>query len=258
MTQESARPTLLLKQMLHADGVCLWKAVAEGVAFPRSCEPPGLLGGAFAVPDLEPSRLEFQAGPRAARLLPLEVRAGLPAPPGTFAALHALGARSCGLFAFWTNQDRVPYNYHEIARLALHEAEHEVVREQAIEHLDRVSALLHGLVFALPQGLALVPRGNGSGLVNPVAAPWLGLSPGFVDAATVSEALERLLDRADSEPPWREEVQAVLRGEAPSARDCRLRLKDGGKVLRFSVAALDPGADLGWAWLLEEGTDLGP
>lgn len=252
MSHRPIARTLRIKHLLHADALCLWRAAPDRVALPSECEPAGLLTDPFALPDVDQDSLDFQEGPTAVRLLPLAVRAGLKPPSPDFAALRTVGQHDCGFFAFWTDRGRIPMSYQEISRFVLREWELEVEREQALERLDRVSASLHDPAFALPQGLALAPKGQEPGLVNPAAARWLQLPPGDVEGATLAEALRNLLDRAEDPEPVRRQVQAVLRGEVDHAKDLLLRLKGDQVVLQFTLAALGSTGHPGWVWLLDE------
>lgn len=254
MTPDSFTRATRLKHMLRADGACLWQVGADGSAVPESCDPVGLLAGAFAMPDLDEEGVHFLEGPQGVRLLPLAVRDALEAPSERFAVLHALGRHGSGCFAFWRDLDGVPVNCREIADFAIHDWDHEALHGQALEELSRMSAYLHGMAFALPQGLLLVPRGAGPGLVNPAAARWLGLAPGSVERSVLAEALRRLVARADNADQVREQVEGVLRGTGRLLKDALLRFPGEPLVLRFTLASLDSAVHGGWVWLLDDVT----
>lgn len=250
---DGPREALRIAQLLRTALTCLWTADDYGGAVAAGTSPALDMPAAFARPSVATGRVVVDRGALAQRALPLPLRARFAATGDALVVLRACGDARSGLIAVWTSPADAPA---EVTAIASFAAEHWACvasNLHAAMRLAQVDAQLQALVFAVPQGVVLVPRGRAAGLVNPTAAALLGVPAGPATARDLATALHGLVSRAGNRDEVSPLIEDGLAGRASAVQGCVLRFDGVVSALDITVAPIAEGAN-GWVWVMEDVT----
>lgn len=253
MASEPADLAQRFRSLLRADAVCFWRVNAEGAAHPVCCAPADLQTEAFALPRMQSQPVEIERGSHAHELLPLYLRPRLLAMPGEPVALRCRASENSGFFAIWPDARQVPANVAELAGF-LGEHWQQLSKGQKVnDDLASSLAQMHSLVFALPQGVILIPHDSRQGLVNPVAAAWMGIEQvGYCERVLLIDALSNFIDQADNKGELRDHFAPVLGGDQQAVTGCIANFSSRALALQLTLAPMVAGELQGWVWLMED------
>ncbi|MEY4762711.1 MAG: hypothetical protein RLZZ200_2567 [Pseudomonadota bacterium] len=244
MTESLARQAEHARKLLDADAVCFWHADVAGVSEPLACDPPEFLRHTFLMPP-SPGTVRLVSGADAGPLLSPAARDDA-ASPGRGLSLLIGTAAHVGLQAIWLNGRQPPPNALQIGDFLAFRW----VQLLADRPRQTAQASLRSMVLSLPLGAIVMPSGQDLGLVNAIAARWLGLDVGEHPVHILKEALSRLEDQTVNREESAGGVSGVLSQGGEGSLSVVWRFATEPAALQVTVAAIE--GDAGWVWLLED------
>ena len=252
-TPDQASLARRLRCALGADRVAYWRSAprdgdAWGPARPWASDPPDWLKTVFS-PDRDSPAHVFAVGRDGLALLPLALRAGVPAGAGV---LSLRAGDAGGVFAVWDDADDAPPQRDEVAEFALSALAHQLDAPSQ-ESLNEAKRRFSSVAEALPQGILVIPSGDQrQGYANFAAARLLGISPGAASAAELARALAALAERTRNADEVRSHISPLFRDAGVVPSPCIWRFDTDPTALRITQAPIGPLGGAGWVWLIDD------